>query len=246
MDVSNRMRKNHKHSIYHSWWQVAGALFFVVAPFVFFLLFAHISKLAQGKLFTDILVSTGRLFIAYAIAVVLGWACAMLFYRGRRAAIALPLFDVLQSFPTFAALPLATLAWGQSNITVILFLVITIIWPIFFSTVSSLRLIRTDYHEVVQISQLKGFSYFWHFLVPASLPGVTTGTVIGLGEGWEALVATEIIVKVKGGLGGFFEKYTSDPAITIFGILGLLLLIFSINRLVWMPLLEWSHKKAEG
>lgn len=87
----------------------------------------------------------------------------MTFYKGKRAAVVLPIFDVLQSFPTFAALPLATLAWGPSNSTVILFLVVTVIWPIFFSIISSLKLIKRDWEEAIEIMDVQGWRYLKDF-----------------------------------------------------------------------------------
>lgn len=169
----------------------------------------------------------------------------MAFYRGRRALVALPIFDVLQSFPTFAALPLAVAAYGPSSTIVIIFLVLAIIWPIFFSTLSSLKLVKKDWGEAVAVAQLKGWRYLWHFLVPVSIPGAITGSIVGLGDGWEALIATEIIVNVKKGTGVFFQQFSTHPQIIVFGILGFLAVIFSINKLLWLPLLEWSHKRME-
>jgi len=156
--------------------------------------------------------------------------------------VALPIFDVLQSFPTFAVLPLATLAWGSSNTTVIFFLVITIIWPLFFSIVSSLKLINREWEEAAQMARLHGFDYIRWFLGPITIPGLITGSIIGLGEGWEALVATEIIVGSQNGIGSFFHAFATNPLITTLGVLGLLSVIFSINKLIWLPLLEWSHR----
>ncbi|MBI3630968.1 MAG: ABC transporter permease subunit [Candidatus Sungbacteria bacterium] len=189
--------------------------------------------------------SLARVLIAYLISAVLGWLSAVLFYRGRRALIVLPLFDVLQSFPAFSALPLAVIFWGRSNFTIIVFLVIAIIWPIFFSIISSLKLIRRDWEEAVEMSGLSGIRYLTHFLIPVSAPGLVTGSIIGLGEGWEALVATEIIVSPHRGLGEFFGAFAHDPVITGFGVLGVLLLIFSINKLIWLPLLERGHRMME-
>lgn len=77
------------------------------------------------------------------------------------------------------------------------------------------------------------------------MPGFITGSIVGLGEGWEALIATEIIVGMDTGLGNFFQTYSTNPKITAFGVLGFLILIFSINKVIWLPLLEWSHRKME-
>ena len=239
------MQKSRRMRIYKSSWHVAVTMFFVIAPFIFLLYFSRIANIATGKLFSDLLISFIRLIIAYAIAALLGWTLAISFYTGPRASVALPVFDVLQSFPTFALLPLATLFWGASNFTIIFFLVITIIWPLIFSVVSSLKLIRKDWEEAVEIYGLSGSNYLKNFLWPVSITGLITGSIIGLGEGWEALIATEIIINIPNGLGSFFQAYSTNAQVTLFGVLGFLILIFSINKIIWLPLLEWSHKKME-
>lgn len=238
-------REKKRVKIYQSRTHLLITLLFLVLPFIFFLFFARLSNIAVSKLSSDISDSVLRLLIAYFIAVILGWIFAASFYKGKRASIALPVFDVLQSFPTFAALPLVTYFWGATNFTVILFLVVTVIWPIFFSIISSLKLIQKDWEEATEIYQLSGWNYLTQFLWPVSITGLITGSIIGLGEGWEALVATEIIIGVKSGLGNFFDTFSKNATITSFGILGLLILIFSINKLIWLPLLDLSHRRME-
>jgi ABC-type nitrate/sulfonate/bicarbonate transport system permease component len=238
------MRKSHI-SIYRSTWHLTVTLLIVVAPFFFLYFFSRAADISSSELFRDVFVSSWRLLIAYIISTILAWIWAVSFYKGRRAAIALPFFDVLQSFPTFAALPTVVYFWGASGITVIFFLVITVIWPIFFSTVSSMKLVKRDWEEAVIMARLSSWDYFNKFLLPASIPGLVMGSIVGLGEGWEALVATEIIVKMPTGLGSFFQQFSQNPRIVGFGILGLLVLIFSMNKLIWLPLLEWSHQRME-
>lgn len=231
--------------IYKSLWHLVLTLVVVVVPFLFFLLFSKAANINTGGLFQDVFISFGRLVFAYAIAAALGWLLAVSFYRGKRASVALPFFDVMQSFPTFALLPIVTLLWGKSELTIIFFLVITIIWPIFFTVVSQLKLLKSEWQEVVQISGLSGWNFVKYYLWPASLPGLITGSIIGLGEGWEALVATEIIVNHPVGLGSFFQSNSEHSVITALGIFGLLLLIFCVNKLIWLPLLDWSHRRSE-
>lgn len=239
------IHKNNHFRIYGSRWHLIATLLFVVTPFVFFLFFSRLAHIALVGLLKDLAISFWRLLVAYLLAAALGWIFSVAFYRGKRAAVALPIFDVLQSFPTFAALPLAVFWWGSSNLTVIIFLVITVIWPMFFSIISSLKLIRRDLREAVQIGGLKSGTYLRKFLWPASVPGLITGSIIGLGDGWEALIATEVIVQTKNGLGNFFQFFSHNPTVTFLGILGFLTLIFSINKLLWLPLLEWSHRLVE-
>lgn len=231
--------------IYQKRLHLAATLAVLAAPFLFLLVFSRLGHIATGELFQDVFVSCLRLAAAYAIAAVLAWIGAVAFYRGKRSVIALPIFDVLQSFPTFAALPVATLIWGVSEGTVIALLVFTIIWPILFSVLSSLKLMKRDWEEAAEIAGWRGWQYCRRFIWPVSAPGLVTGSIIGLGEGWEALVATEIIVRTPSGLGDFFQTFSHDPTMSAFGILGLLILIFSVNKLIWLPLLAWSHELTE-
>lgn len=231
--------------IYKSKWHLIFTFFVIILPFAFLLIFSQLADIATTKLFNNVFISFLRLMIAYFIATILAWILAIFFYKGRRSDIALPVFDVLQSFPTFAILPLMTFFFHTSNLIIIFFLIITVIWPILFSIISSLKLIKREWEEAAIIFKLKKWNYLKYFIFPISIPGLITGSIIGLGEGWEALIATEIIVHTKTGLGNFFQTFSTNPTITILGILGFLILIFSINKLIWLPLMEWSHKKME-
>lgn len=231
--------------IYASRRHLLVTLIFLVAPFIFLLGFSRLAHIATATLFLDLFVSLARLLIAYSISVILGWLLAVAFYRGPRAAVALPVFDVLQSFPTFAVLPLATMFWGPSNSLVIFFLVMTIVWPLIFPIISSLKLIKRDWEETVAISGISGLNYLRYFIWPVSVPGLVTGSIIGLGNAWQAIVATEIIIGSRIGLGSFFQSFSANPTVTAFGIFGLLLIVFSINKLLWLPLIEQSHNLME-
>ncbi len=235
----------HRIKIYQSKRHVIVTALFIVIPFVFLLLFAQLSNIASAKLAIDVSSSLTRIALAYFVAAFLGWFFAVLFYKGKRAIIALPIFDVLQSFPTFAALPIATMIWGPNNFTIIFFLVLAIIWPVFFSVISSMKLIKREWEEAVEVYQLSKIDYLRKFLLPVSIPGLITGSIVGMGDGWEALIATEIIVGIKTGLGSFFQFFSANTNMTALGILGFLLIIFTINKLIWLPLLNWGHQKME-
>ena len=238
-------RNRNRFKIYRSRTHLLATILIVALPFLFLLFFSRVVNIATSQLFFDVFISVFRLFIAYVIAAVIGWLLAVWFYHGKRSQFALPLFDVLQSFPTFAAVPLAVYYWGSNDFTVIFFLSVTIIWPICFNVISSLKSARKDWVEAVEMSQLSGTNYLKYFLWPVTVPGLITGSIISLGEGWEALVATEIIINAKPGLGDFFQTHSTHPSITFFGILGLLLIVFSVNKIIWSPLLEKSHLMTE-
>lgn len=239
------IKRHHHHIIYKQRLHMFVTLLLVVVPVVFFLFFAELTHTTIQTLFTDIGVSLYRIFVAFFISVTLGWVLAVIFYKGKASVVALPLFDVLQSIPTFAALPLAVMYFGKSAWTVILFLILAMIWPILFSVIGSLKLIKSEYEEAVDIYGLHGWKRIKYFLFPASVPGLITGAIVGLGEAWEAIIATEIILGMQTGLGHFFQGFSESPKITTFGILGILMIIFAINKIFLLPLLDKSHLLIE-
>ena len=238
------MKKRDRLHIYKSRFHILTTIFFIFLSLVLVSLFLSPQSSTPEAFLLNALPSLFRILIAYLISLVLGGSFAMMFTIGRSSNVALPIFDVLQSLPTFAVMPIAVSIWGVTNFTIIFFLTLTIIWPITFSTISSLKLVRHDFEEAAEVFKVRGFLYFKKFLLPVSLPGLVTGSIIGLGEGWEALIATEIIVGIQTGLGPFFEFFRDNRPVTLFGILGFLLIVFTINKLIWLPLLEWSHLKV--
>src|SRR4051812_22002884 len=112
-------RNRNLMKIYRSRAHLVATILIVALPFLFLLFFSRVVKIATGQLFYDVFISIFRLFLAYVVAAVVGWLLAVWFYHGKRSHVALPLFDVLQSFPTFAAVPLAVFYWGSNDFTVI-------------------------------------------------------------------------------------------------------------------------------
>jgi ABC-type nitrate/sulfonate/bicarbonate transport system permease component len=176
---------------------------------------------------------------------VLAWGLVVILVRGKTSTPTLAAFDVLQSVPTFALLPVAVHVWGSSAVTIIFFLVITVIWPIIFSIVSALKQVQRSRTEAVIVSRIRGFDYVRYYLLPLTAPGIVTGAIIGLGEGWEALIGTEIILNTPHGLGAFFQSFSNSSGMTLFGVLIFLTIVYAINKFIWLPLLEKSHELVE-
>jgi ABC-type nitrate/sulfonate/bicarbonate transport system permease component len=232
----------HPFSLNRSFKHLSVAFAIILLPLVSLLLFSFLNKIPFTDSFYDLGVSTWRLGIAVICGTIIAWVAVVLLVRGKTENSTLAVFDVLQSLPTFTILPIAVRYLGESNLTIILFLIITVIWPIIFSIVSSLKQVNKSWVEAVHISRIKGFDYIKKFLFPVTLPGVVTGAIIGLGDGWEALIATELLLGTKTGLGPFFNKFSDNSTTTLFGILIFLSVIFAMNKFIWLPLLEKSHR----
>lgn len=244
------MQRNHAHHspfgfrIYRKRIHLLVTFLVIALPFLFLAFVAPIAHLDRSAFLSDLAISTIRLAIAYVIALALAIICGLSLSHGRVGNFFLPVFDVLQSFPTFAMLPLVVYWFGKSDTTVIIFLVVTLIWPMLFAIISALKLVHPDWEEAATVFGATGWKRLVYFALPVAFPGVVTGSIIGLGEGWEAVVGAEIIVGFHGnGLGSFFNQHGTSTGVVLFGVTALLLFIFSLNKLVWLPLLEQSHKR---
>lgn len=236
------MRYTHGLKIYRKKWHLAVTFLVILLPFFFVIVFSRITGVEASQVFLDLSASAFRIAVAYSISIILAIVLAILLGRGKTGNFFLPVFDVLQSFPSFALLPLFTLWFGVGSIAAVLFLIITMIWPILFSTLSSIRMGRQDLEEAAFIFGARGLKKLFAFTIPISLPGLITGSIVGLGEGWEAVVGAEII-GLTPGIGSFLNTASTrgNIPILIFGIIALLLFLFALNKILWLPLLKRSH-----
>lgn len=239
------MRAYHHFSVNRSYKHLFVAFCFLLIPLFGLLVFTAVTGISFQLTVYDLLVSVWRLGVAFVIATVLAWVLVVVLIKGKTEVPTLALFDVMQSLPTFTILPIAVHFLGQSESTIILFLIITVIWPIIFSIVSSIKQVDQSWRDAVAMSGIKGFDYIRYYLFPVTTPGIVTGAIIGLGDGWEALIATEIILQTQTGLGAFFQGFSSNSAETLLGVLVFLSVVFTINKLIWLPLLDKSHQLLE-
>lgn len=239
------MRAYHHFSVNRSYRHLIVAFCLFLVPLLGLFLFSLVSGISFYITVSDLLISSFRLGVAFVIATVLAWVLVIILIKGRTEAPALAFFDVFQSLPTFTILPIAVHYLGQSESTIIFFLTITIIWPIIFSIISSIKQVDQSWRDAVAMARVSGLDYIRYYLLPVTTPGIVTGAIIGLGDGWEALIATEIILQTKTGLGAFFQGFSNNSAETLLGVVVFLSVVFTINKLIWLPLLEKSHIMLE-
>lgn len=236
---------SHNFRIYKKRAHLLIAFGVVALPLVFIALVGRISSISTSALLFALGLSLYRLLIAYIISLVLGVALAVTLGHGAVGDFFIPVFDLLQNLPSFALIPVFALLFGYTNTMAILFAASSVLWPILFYVVSALRTAKTDWNEAATIFGATGFKRIWHYLIPLSFPAIVTGSIVGISIGWEAIIGIEII-GMRGGIGVFLNSAAmSDKTILTLGIVALLLVVFSINKLVWLPLLKKTQLYAE-
>ncbi len=109
-----------------------------------------------------------------------------------------PMVLFFQAIGDIAWLPILLIWFGFSLTTMTVVIVYTVIFPIVFNTVLGVRSIPIDLHRAAQTLGASRVQTIWQVVLPGALPNIMTGLRNGLGYGWRALIATEIIVGTSG------------------------------------------------
>jgi NitT/TauT family transport system permease protein len=123
-------------------------------------------------------------------------------------------------------------------------LIIAIIWPILFTIIGGIKNRREDLEEAATIFGAKGFKRLIYFTYPELSPSIVTGSIVGWGEAWEFIIGAELLVNARVGIGSYLGQLgnNKENLLLVFGILVLMILLFIINKLIWLPLLDKTTK----
>lgn len=215
------------------------ALLTLLAPLVILALLGGLAQADFSALLFALGLSAFRLFAGYLISLVVGVLLAVTFGTSRFGDALLPIFDVMQNLPSFALIPIFALLLGYSNLMAIIFIATSAVWPILFYTLHAIRSAREDLSDAATIFGAVGLKRVFRYLIPLSLPAIITGSVVGISIGWEAVIGIEII-GFHSGVGVFLSQASAggQHALLTAGVGAILLLVFIINKLVWIPLLK--------
>lgn len=214
---------------------------------VLLVLFLGFTTLDAKKFFLGFFDSFTRVVIAYVVAFIIALLTTLFITsRSWTESIFIPILDAFQSFPAFAFFPLLIVWFGKGSLDVIIILVFEMIWPMIFTLISAKKQIKQDLIEASKIFGATGPNYYIYVLLPLLFPSIITGSIIAWGEAWEAIIAAEILVNVPG-VGNYLSSagQNNQMHVLIIGILILMLLLFILNKYVWLPLLNMSTKYRE-
>lgn len=245
MRYSSHLRHSSRANILkrHFWSSIISALGFVVA-FAVMAAVVNFGHLDTRQLVLGLLASFARISVAYVAALTIAVLLALAITAHRVIEnIFLPLLDVLQSFPSFALFPvLVTVLQNSPEIIIVSVLALEIIWPILFSIITGVKNRRQDLEEAATIFGATGYRRLRYFRFPSLFPALVSGSIVGWGEAWEFIIGAELLVTVHSGIGHYLGVLGNNHQNRLlgFGILVLMLALFVVNKLIWLPLLKRS------
>ena len=111
-----------------------------------------------------------------------------------------PIIEMLRPVPPLAWIPLSILWFGIGDTQNQFIIFLGIFFPILLNTMSGVRGVDPNLVRAARCLGAGEWAVLWRVVVRAALPNIITGVRIGLGVGWMALVAAEL-VGASSGLG---------------------------------------------
>ena len=179
--------------------------------------------------------------ISTLVGVPLGFAVGANKYAARSLDLFLRFF---QGVSGISWLPLAIIWFGFSQTTVLVIVVYTLVVPVIFNTMIGVRSIPREYALALRTLGAGRLRVVKGVYLPGALPSILVGLRLGMGYGWRALIAAEMLVR-EGGLGDLiFGARTFGQIDRIMGgmiIIGLLYII--VDRLIVQPIEELTFAR---
>jgi taurine transport system permease protein len=223
-----------------AWWAIHATGDFapnvLVSPLAVWRAFVHL--VTHGVLAEYASTSLTMIGIAASISMLIGVPVGFAVGVNRYAAHALEGFlRFLQGISGIAWLPLAIIWFGFSHTTTLVIVMYTLIVPIIFNTMIGVRAIPENYTLALRSLGASRLRLVRDVYLPGALPSIVVGMRLGMGYGWRALIAAEMLVR-KGGLGDLiFGARTFnqiDRIITGMIVIGCLYIV--IDRLIVQPI----------
>ena len=268
--ASQRLRRYSKYEKY-----IALLTVFLIVVFVLASEYEHLPSLEFIRQSLDqppagelvnlpilILLTMGRLSVAYGISLLVAIALGVLAAEHKRlASIIYPIYDIGQGVPILALFPVIYLGLSgflgnlrlALEITCIIMLVLDMIWYMFINIASAVKTIPSEMKEVGQLFGFKGLKRVTHLIIPSILPAIVTGSILSWGTGWNTIIFSEYLPSTEPtveavsipGIGSLLDKagYTYGNTVVLVIILVVMsTIVLSMEGLIWRRLLKRFEK----
>lgn len=182
--------------------------------------------------------SVVRLAVGAAAGLALGIPLGVLVGLSSRAhAMLWPALLFFQAIGDIAWLPILLIWFGFGLTTVTFVIVYTVLFPVVLNTVLGVLSVPIVMHRAAQSLGASHLRIVWEVVLPGAMPNIITGVRNGLGYGWRALIAAEMIVGTSGiGFLMFDARRAGSVVEILLGMIVLGLLWYVVDDWVLVPI----------
>jgi NitT/TauT family transport system permease protein/taurine transport system permease protein len=148
-----------------------------------------------------------------------------------------PVLLFFQAIGDIAWLPILLIWFGFGLTTMTFVIVYTVLFPVVLNTVLGVRSVPIVLHRAARSLGASDWRILMEVVLPGALPSIVTGLRNGLGYGWRALIAAEIIVGTSGiGFLMFDARRAGSVVEILLGMVLLGLLWYAVDGGILAPL----------
>ena len=174
-----------------------------------------------------------RLITGAAVGMIIGIPLGILIGSSKWAhRVSWPILLFFQAIGDIAWLPILLIWFGFGLTTVTFVIVYTVLFPVVLNTVLGVESVPRDLARAARSLGASRARVLWEVTLPGALPNIITGLRNGLGYGWRALIAVEMIVGTSGIGFLMFDARRSGSVVEI--LLGMIIL-----GLLWYIVDAW-------
>jgi len=199
----------------------------------------------SGELWVHLRDSLKREFVAFLWATMsIPFGIAMGWWKAVEEQVD-PLVEVLRPVPPLAWIPLSILWFGIGDTQNQFIIFLGCFFPILLNTIAGVKGVEPNLVRAARCLGASEGRILWRVVLRAALPQIITGIRVGLGVGWMALVAAEL-VGANSGLGFLINDartvLRTDYVIVGMAAIGVVgLVIDRAIRFAGARLLPWSQ-----
>ena len=196
--------------------------------------------LASGEYTQDILLTLQNVAMAFAIALVLGFAGGVLLHRMprlRRAAD--PLLASYYAVPTFIFYPLFIVLFGLNRWPLVAIGVLFAMVAMALNTLNGFERVPEALHKTSRVMRLSPLQETFLVTLPASAPYIFTGAKLAVVYAFIAVIAGEFVLSGAGFGFKIAFAYNNFDNPTMYGLMVLLLLV--VGSVNW-GLTAWERR----
>jgi NitT/TauT family transport system permease protein/taurine transport system permease protein len=159
---------------------------------------AAFELLISGDLFKHFWASLKREAVAFiyaSLAIPLG---VMMGWSRTAQNLMEPIFEMLRPIPPIAWIPLAILWFGISDLQNQFIIFLGIFFPLLINTITGVKNVEYNIVRAARCLGAREVDVLVKVVFRAALPQIVTGIRVGLGVGWMALVAAELVGATSG------------------------------------------------
>lgn len=199
-----------------------------------------------------------RMSASYVISLVFAFILGLIAALSRTGErVIIPFLDIMQSVPVVAFFPAAISFFINAvnghrmgvEMAAVFLIFTSQAWNLAFAVFESVKTIPPDCLDATKSFGVNGSLKFLRLFAPSATPRLIYNSILSWSNGWFFLVACEIIavgpIKYNlPGIGSFLAiaAQESKVELVVLGLIALMVLIITLDFLIWRPLSLWSER----